>query len=182
MGNKITEPNPPSIFSVLTSHAVFTPLLLILSFTLHSAHSSLTQLRRLHSSAPHFDLFFNLAPSSAIFAGPTSSPHRCLSSLQPRVVFSSLFTLLISLQVFFFKKKVEFGLAGWPDFTPNSGWVGKSQPELRRVGSGLSPLHFGSGWASPFKAGWPKIPALFVTVIGVYGKSIIIVCFLEEAL
>ena len=43
---------------------------------------------------------------------------------------------------------------------PKSGWVGKSQPELCRAGSGLNPLAFGSGWASPFKAGWPEIPAL----------------------
>ena len=49
-----------TLFTLLSSHAVFTPLLLILSFTLHSAHSSLS-----------FDLFFNLASCSAIFAGPT---------------------------------------------------------------------------------------------------------------
>ena len=53
-----------------------------------------------------------------------------------------------------FKKSIEkCGLAGWPEFTPNSGWAGKSQPELCRAGSGLNPLVLGSGWASPFKAG-----------------------------
>ena len=61
---------------------------------------------------------------------------------------------------FFLKKYFEFGLAGWPEFTQNSGWVEKSQPELCRAGSGLNPLVLGSGWASPFKAGWPEIPAL----------------------
>ena len=83
-------------------------------------------------------------------------------------LFTFLNLIFIGGLLFFYKfSKMRAG--GLARICPNSGWVEKSQPELIRVGSGPARFQIGSGWASPFKTGWPEIPAL-AHILNVEGK------------